>query len=96
MVGFINGEGCFYLNKDKCNFFIEHTDRLALELIKSRLSFGPNVLKREPRERDKGKNNIKTTYKLIVSSKSDIKSLIKFLDSNSVQLAGHKLIQYYE
>ena len=23
IVGFINGEGCFYLNKGKCNFFVE-------------------------------------------------------------------------
>ncbi len=22
IIGFINGEGCFYLNKGKCNFFI--------------------------------------------------------------------------
>lgn len=31
------------INKTKCNFFIEHTDRLALEIIKRRLEFGPNV-----------------------------------------------------
>ena len=30
IIGFINGEGCFYINKSKCNFFIEHTDREAL------------------------------------------------------------------
>jgi LAGLIDADG endonuclease len=23
IIGFINGEGCFYLNKEKCNFYIE-------------------------------------------------------------------------
>jgi hypothetical protein len=30
IVGFINGEGCFYLRNGKCNFIIEHTDRLVL------------------------------------------------------------------
>ena len=46
IIGFINGEGCFYMNKNKCNFVIEHADRQALEIIKRRLSFGPspNVL----------------------------------------------------
>lgn len=96
IVGFINGEGSFYLNKGKCNFFIEHTNSLALELIKRRFSFGPNVLERAPRERDIGKTHIKPTYVLIVSSKSDINNLIQFLDSNVVSLAGHKLIQYNE
>jgi len=55
IIGFINGLGCFYINKTKCNFFIEHTDRLALEIIKRRLEFGPNVLERSPRLRDIGK-----------------------------------------
>ena len=32
IIGFINGEGSFYLNKNKCNFYIEHTDRQLLEL----------------------------------------------------------------
>jgi hypothetical protein len=44
IVGFINGEGSFYLNKGKCNFYIEHTDKQLLELIRMRLDFGPNVL----------------------------------------------------
>lgn len=43
IVGFINGEGCFYLRNGKCNFIIKHTDKLALELIKTRLEFGPKV-----------------------------------------------------
>ena len=47
IIGFINGEGCFYMNKNKCNFVIEHTDKQALEIIKRRLSFGPNVLERK-------------------------------------------------
>lgn len=89
--------GCFYLNKGKCNFFIEHTDKNALELIKSRLSFGPSVTERSPRKRDEGKDYIKQTYVLIVSSKNDIKNLIAFLDNeNNMQLQGYKLIQYQE
>jgi hypothetical protein len=94
-VGFINGEGCFYLNKNKCNFFIEHTDKHALELIRQRLSFGPSVTARSPRERDEGKDYIKQTYVLIVSSKKDIKSLMEFLDNaDNMQLQGNKLSQY--
>lgn len=94
IVGFINGEGCFYMNKGKCNFFIEHTDLQALDIIKKRLSFGPKIVARSPRARDVGKN-IKPTYVLIVSSNNDINNLIQFLDSEHVvSLAGHKLIQY--
>lgn len=84
------------MNKGKCNFFIEHTSEFALELLKSRLSFGPNVFKRAPRGRDLEKPHLKTTYKLIVSSKSDINNLISFLDNNPVSLFGFKLIQYNE
>ena len=80
IIGFINGEGCFYMNKNKCNFVIEHTDKQALEIIKHRLSFGPNVLERSPRSRDIGKE-IKITYILIISSKKDIENLIVFLDN---------------
>lgn len=94
IVGFINGEGCFYMNKGKCNFFIEHTDLQALDIIKKRLSFSPKIVARSPRARDVGKN-IKPTYVLIVSSKNDIDNLIQFLDSEQVvSLAGHKLMQY--
>lgn len=96
IVGFINGEGCFYMNKGKCNFVIEHTDKQALEIIKHRLSFGPNVLERSPRSRDIGKE-IKTTYILIVSSKKDIENLIMFLDKKeNEQLWGNKYSQYID
>jgi len=94
IIGFINGEGCFYVNKNKCNFFIEHTDKQALELIKNRLCFSPNVLERSLRKRDIGKIR-KTTYQLVVSSKKDIKSLIMLLDNkNNIPLQGNKYIQY--
>lgn len=94
IIGFINGEGCFYMNKNKCNFFIEHTDKQALEIIKRRLSFGPNVLKRSPRNQDSGKER-KTTYLLIISSKKDIENLIIFLDNkDNIPLQGNKYTQY--
>jgi len=96
IVGFINGEGCFYLNKNKCNFYIEHTDKQLLELIKYRLDFGPNVLERSARDRDIGKPR-KVTYQLIISSKKDINQLINFLDNNqNISLQGYKMEQYDE
>lgn len=96
IVGFINGEGCFYLNKGKCNFYIEHTDKQLLELIRYRLDFGPNVLERSARDRDIGKVR-KVTYQLIVSSKKDIDQLIMFLDNkDNIPLQGYKMIQYNE
>lgn len=96
IIGFINGEGCFYINKTKCNFFIEHTDRQALEIIKRRLELGPNVLERSPRLRDIGKER-KTTYQLSISSKKDIQRLVSFLDDKSnIPLQGNKYTQYVE
>lgn len=96
IIGFINGEGSFYLNKGKCNFYIEHTDRQLLELIRYRLDFGPNVLERAARERDVGKVR-KVTYQLNISSKKDLNQLITFLDNKeNIPLQGHKLVQYNE
>lgn len=41
IVGFINGEGCFHLHKDGHKvFFIEHTDKNSLDLIKDKLNLG--------------------------------------------------------
>lgn len=91
IIGFINGEGCFSLKKNKCNFFIEHTDKQALEIIKNRLSFGPNVLERSSRDRDIGKIR-KTTYQLIISSKKDLESLIILLDNKeNILLQGNTI-----
>jgi hypothetical protein len=85
------------MNKNKCNFVIEHTDKQALEIIKRRLSFGPNVLERKKNKvSDTGKER-KTTYILIVSSKKDIENLIMFLDNKeNIQLQGNKYIQYVD
>lgn len=52
IIGFINGEGCFYHKNNKPVFCIEHTDKHGLELIKKRLGFGPNIIARSPRARD--------------------------------------------
>jgi aromatic ring-cleaving dioxygenase len=94
IIGFINGEGSFYLNKDKCNFYIEHTDRQLLELIRYRLGFGPNVLERSARERDIGKVR-KPMYRLNISSKKDLNELVMFLDNkDNMPLQGYKMVQY--
>lgn len=96
IIGFINGEGSFYLNKGKCNFYIEHTDRQSLELIRYRLDFGPQVIERSARDRDLGKER-KVMYQLNISSKKDINQLIMFLDSKeNMPLQGYKMIQYNE
>lgn len=96
MVGFINGEGSFYLNKGKCNFYIEHTDKQLLELIRMRLDFGPNVLERSARDRDLGKVR-KVMYQLNISSKKDINQLIMFLgNKDNIPLQGYKMVQYHE
>jgi hypothetical protein len=80
------------VNKGKCNFMIEHIDKLVLEVIKSKLELGPNIIRRSSRERDIGKD-IKGTYMLNISSKKDINTLISLLDDN-IRLKGYKLIQY--
>lgn len=55
IIGFINGEGSFNIKDNRLIFYIEHSDKNALYIIKNRLSFGPNVLKRSERARDIGK-----------------------------------------
>jgi cupin superfamily acireductone dioxygenase involved in methionine salvage len=40
ILGFINGEGCFHIhNKGHLVFYIEHTDKNSLDLIKKRYTF---------------------------------------------------------
>ena len=94
IIGFINGEGSFPINKGRCIFTIEHTDADALNLIKERLCFGPSVHERHPRNKDIDKIR-KTTYILEVSSKTDISRFIDFLDNNNTaNLQGNKILQY--
>ena len=91
ILGFVNGEGCFYVHKKgHLVFYIEHTDKQVLELIKTRLSLSPNIL-------DRGNRNStrKDTYSLTISSKKDILA-IRCLCENPLlnKLEGQKLVQY--
>lgn len=91
IVGFINGEGCFTSSHGITGaaFEIEHTDRRALELIKTRLGVGPNVLMCKVRP------GRKQTYSLQITTLKDLDALISFLDCN-LQLQGHKFLQYQD
>jgi len=94
MLGFINGEGSFTINKKGTLIFsIEHTDKASIELIKNRLDLGPTIFDRGQRL-FRGSLR-KNTYSLGISSKKDLNSLNKFLNNTSlIGLQGHKLIQY--
>lgn len=90
--GFINGEGYFYLrtikeNKFRKEFFIEHTDPYALEIIKNRLEITSNIISRAKRSVER-----QETYVLHVSSIKNINNIIKLCDTYG--LKGNKLIQY--
>nr|CBY89748.1 putative LAGLIDADG homing endonuclease [Pycnoporellus fulgens] len=92
IIGFINGEGSFYIHSRRLRrvFNIEHTDKNALELIKKRLDLTPNVL-------DKGNRNNtrKNTFSLTISSKKDISSIRELCENPSLnKLEGQKLLQY--
>jgi len=94
LLGFINGEGYFYLRNDKerrrLEFSIEHTDRFALELIKKRLDISSNVIIRPKRSLRR-----KETYILYISSRNNISSLIKLCtDPLLSKLKGNKLKQF--
>jgi hypothetical protein len=94
MLGFINGEGSFTVNKKGTLIFsIEHTDKASIELIKIRLDLGPTIFDRGQRLfRDSLRKN---TYSLGISSKKDLSSLNNFLNNTGlIGLKGHKLIQY--
>lgn len=99
IIGFINGEGSFSIKNNKRIFYIEHSDKNALEIIKKRLSFGLNVVKRSQIGRDIGKITKEMfqldMFKLDISSKKYIENLIMFLDDeNNMPLQGYKYIQY--
>jgi hypothetical protein len=87
IIGFINGEGCFNLhNRGHLVFYIEHTDKNSLDLIKKRLDLGPNVL-------DRGNRNDtrQNTYSLSISSKKDLLSLRELLENPLLnRLEGYK------
>jgi hypothetical protein len=94
MLGFINGEGCFTVNKKGTLIFsIEHTDKASIELIKNKLELSPTIIDRGQRL-FRGSLR-KKTYYLGVSSKKDLNSLNKILNNSGlIGLRGHKLIQY--
>ena len=78
--GFINGEGSFsVLPKRVFVFYIEHTDKDVLELIRKRMQFGPNVRFRARRQEGR-----KDTYVLSISSRKDLESLIKFFRNDQI------------
>lgn len=87
--GFINGEGSFgvYKNNSVFRFYIEHTDKEVLLLIRMRLGLTLEVITRPVR------GNRKQTFVLSVSSKEDIQEVITFID-NHPYLIGKKLEQY--
>lgn len=91
IIGFINGEGCFHIHKKGHKvFFIEHTDRNSLVLIKDRFNFGPNILDMGNRN-----NTRKNTFSLTISSKKDLLSLKELLDNPLLNgFEGYKLLQY--
>jgi hypothetical protein len=95
ILGIINSEGCFYTRpkKDGSNllvFQIEHTDRIVLEIIKSRFNLNPTIFERAERS-----SYQKKTYSLYISSKSNISNIIDFCKNPALNgLLGNKKIQF--
>jgi len=92
IIGFINGEGCFHINKKKncLVFYIEQAEEEVLIYIRNRLNFSPKVSLRKRR-----KINRKDTYSLYISSKKDISNLVNFINrTDIVKLKGKKYEQY--
>jgi hypothetical protein len=88
LVGFVNGEGHFGTVKGHkvLQFQLEHTDKPAVELLKERMDLSRPVLETKARE------GRKTTYRISVSSASDLRKVVSFFDNN--KLVGHKAKQY--
>lgn len=91
IVGFINGEGCFSHaeGQTSARFYIEHTHREVLLMIKERSGVEPNVNTRPSRD------GRKVTCMLEFTTAIDLNKLIQFLD-NGIPLQGYKLYQYNE
>lgn len=98
--GFINGEGSFHVHKKGyLTFYIEHTDKNTLKILKNRLNFGPKIIEREARPAlfniKKNLEKRLPTYVLHISSKKDINKLKDFCSNNTITpLAGAKFIQF--
>jgi hypothetical protein len=92
LVGFLNGEVSFTTFKGKAGntkpkVSLEHTSEKALQFFKNHLELGPKVSQLKQRD------SRKITYRIDVTSVSDLSKICKFLDrTNSLQ--GNKLSQY--
>ena len=89
IIGFINGEGSFYVVKNGKvhRFVIEHTDKKALEIIKEHITLKVKVSTVTIR------GNRKQTYSISATAKEDITKVFNFIDKNNL-LQGYKLEQY--
>lgn len=89
LVGFVNGEGHFGTTKQHTVlvFQLEHTDKPCVELLKQRMDLSRPVLQ------TKARDGRKTTYRISVSSASDLRKVVSFFDTHNT-LAGHKAKQY--
>jgi len=92
IVGFLNGEVSFTNTINKNNLvpviYLEHTDETVIKLIKERFNISSNIFSRT-------RDTRKTTYILTIKSKTDLKTIVNFLDEMN-NLIGYKLIQYKE
>jgi len=68
--------------------YLEHTDETVIKLIKERFNISSNIFSRT-------RDTRKTTYILTIKSKTDLKTIVNFLDEMN-NLIGYKLIQYKE
>jgi len=92
LVGFLNGEVSFTSFKGKNGNLkpkvsLEHTDEKALIFFKSHLNLGPKVIQLKQREERK------ITYRIDITSVTDINYITQFLDQTDC-LLGNKFIQY--
>lgn len=85
----MNGEGSFGVHRDEkvFRFYVEHTDRNVLEMIRNTMDLSVQVITRTIR------GNRKPTFVVSVSSVKDITKVVQFFDSNQ-PLKGYKLEQY--
>ena len=92
LVGFLNGEVCFTQFNGKAGNLkpkvsLEHTSEPALKFFKSHLNLGPQVSQLKQRE------NRKITYRIDITSVSDLSKICQFLDQTD-SLLGNKQNQY--
>ena len=88
IIGFINGEGSFYVVKNGKvhRFVIEHTDKKALEIIKEYLNLKVKVSTVTIRVKMHILFTRKQTYCISASAKEDIKKVFDLIDKNNLLL----------